>query len=146
VNYSTNNATRLDPSGGGDPSTWPRTYYPVGNVPYTYSDMTGLQFLLFTRPTGTWTVEYDSAYTNARWARVAWDAKTEPGVTSVSVRARSATVSGGPYSAWAGPDDTTPLDLTGLPIGRYLQIEVTLSTTDRTKTPVVRWVRAYWEY
>ncbi|MBI5479346.1 MAG: hypothetical protein HY906_10845, partial [Deltaproteobacteria bacterium] len=146
IAYSDINAARMDMTNPLAPVTNIYSVGPAGGNPYTYSDMTGMQNILFTRPTGTWTVEYDSGYTNARWARVEWDGKIEPGVTSITVRARSATVSGGPYSAWAGPANASPLDITGLPIGRYLQIEVTLATTDPQKTPVLRSIAASWEY
>jgi len=146
IAYTSINGARMDMTNPAAPVIDIFSVGPAGGYPYTYSDMTGMQNILFTRPVGTWTVEYDSGYAHARWARVEWDGKVEPGVTSISVRARSASQQGGPYSAWVGPSTTSPLDLSALPVGRYLQIEVTLSTTDSHKTPVLRSIAAYWEY
>ena len=146
IAYTSINGARIDFTDPNNPITNLFSVGPANGNPYTYSDMTGMQNILFTRPSGTWTVEYDSGYTNARWSRVQWDGKTEPGVTAISVRAASATTSGGPYSAYAGPATTSPLDISGLPNGRYLLLEVTLSTTDPQKTPVLRSISASWEY
>jgi streptogramin lyase len=115
----------------------------AGLNPYSYSDMTGFQLRTFTARQGTWTVIYDCGYEACRFDELEWDGSTPIG-TSVRARARSS-ADQLTWSAWAGPYDLTPADLGGLPVGRYLAIELTLQTTESDVSPLVTSVDVSWQ-
>jgi hypothetical protein len=148
VSRGTDNASRIDVS------AWPaytvEHFYTNGDDPYTYSDMTGMQHLLHTAPTGTWTVSFDSGYADALWSTVEWTDLEPPG-TDVSVRARTAPSEPELASGvWSSSYTTSPADLSGDPTmerrNRWIQVQVTLSTTDTTITPVLYDLTVSWEY
>ena len=129
-----------------DPATGTIDFFPTGNQPYTYSDMTGLQNQLYTRPSGTWTYDFDSGYATPRWSQVAWSAITPAG-TSVTVKARSAATKADLATAtWSTPASTSPADVSGLPHLRWLEVQFTLATTDPAKTPVLQSLHFTWEH
>ncbi|MBN1772600.1 MAG: hypothetical protein JXB32_15125 [Deltaproteobacteria bacterium] len=135
-----------------DVSAWPAytsTCFDTGGDPYAYTDMTGMQHLLFTRPNGTWTIALDSGYADAIWQTIEWTALESPGVTDVSVRARTAATQAGlAAAAWTSGHTDSPADISTVVVNpnQWIQVEVTLSTTDPSQTPVlydldVHWVR-----
>jgi streptogramin lyase len=149
VQRLTNNACRVDVS------AWPAytvdCYSTGGSDPYAYTDMTGLQQLLHTAPTGIWTVDFDSGYPDAYWARVEWASFEVPGVTDVSVRARTAPDRAGlGAGTWSAGYTDSPALLRADPLvvnpNRWIQVEVTMTTTDPRQTPVLYSLSVSWEH
>ncbi|MBM4372063.1 MAG: hypothetical protein FJ098_10445, partial [Deltaproteobacteria bacterium] len=120
-------------------------YATNGDDPYTYSDMTGFQHLLFTNPTGTWTQDYDGGAATIYWKSAEWTGIEEPGVTDLSIRARSAATQAGlEQSGWTAWITNSPANLEGLPNLRWLQVQVRLSSTDNQKTPILTGLSIQW--
>ena len=121
----------------------------AGQELYSYSDMTGHLLQNFTHPHGVWTQVFDSGYDHPYWNRVEWDADVPPNTAVVvSVRASNSATD---FSASqeCGPFDTTPAMLAACPFlndNRYLQVAVTLSTSQNGSRPILHAVRAYWAY
>ena len=116
-----------------------------GDDPYTYSDMTGFQFLMFTNPEGTWTQQFDGGAETVHWKLVEWAGVTEAGVTAISVRARSAkTQEALAQAGWTAYFEESPALLEGLPTFRWMELEVKLSSNDPQKTPVLTGVTVHW--
>ncbi|MFT6627149.1 MAG: streptogramin lyase [Flavobacteriales bacterium] len=116
----------------------------VGNAPYSYSDMTGFQLRNFTAPRGTWRGTVDCTFQDCSFDEATWEAETPAG-TTVSVRFRTRPSAGDP-SEWTASYATSPADLRGqIPNGRYIDIEITLATSDEEVTPVVRNLDIGWQ-
>jgi DNA-binding beta-propeller fold protein YncE len=120
---------------------------PVGRQPYSYSDMTGFQLRNFTAPRGLWRQNFqcrpEDRVADCIFDEVTWRAVTPPG-TNVSVRARTS-LDRATWSDWTIPSSTPPLDTSGLPSGRWLQVEVIMTTAANEVTPVVSNVEVYWQ-
>ncbi len=119
----------------------------TGRAPYSYSDMTGFQLRNFTAPEGYWNVTFDCRWPGCVFDRILFDAATPAG-TGVSVRGRSRPASppDAPWSEWSPRFDLSPAGIGDLvPPGRYLEVEVELSTSDRDVTPVVTAVEVQWQ-
>jgi hypothetical protein len=133
-----------------------------GRNQYTYTDLTGQQTINAGLTPGLWAVTQDSNYLgspSARWTRLNFTL-TKPANTSVSARVKVASTRAGLDSApwWNG--QTVPgvpgegyreeasgvvrLDDITLPRARFIRIEVKLTTSSDTITPVVRSVSATW--
>ena len=144
---TTDSVARLDITKWGPNA--PVTIFPTnGSDPYTYSDMTGFQLLMYTSPEGTWSKVIDSGAAVVTWKSLAWTGKETPGVTDLAVRVRSSFApSALPLAAWSAWVTDSPMDLTGLPEqGRYLEVQVKLSSTQGGKTPVLEKVVVHWAY
>ncbi len=119
----------------------------TGRRPYSYSDMTGFQLRNFTAPAGTWRVVFDCGYAGCGFDAVKF-AAAQPTGTSVFVRARSraATPAEAEWSDWTPQFDVSPAPIGGLlPRGRFVEVEVQLSTNDRDVTPVVTALSVDWQ-
>ena len=92
---------------------------------------------------GTWTATYDCGREVCTFDRAEW-ASEEPVFTSVQVRARTSP-DGTTWSGWEGPFDVSPAELDALPDGRYLQLEVSLRTTEAEVSPVVSSIVVHWQ-
>jgi streptogramin lyase len=106
----------------------------TGQYPYTYSDATGLG-LRTAFPTGTWTVVFDGGTDNFSWAGsvVTWNS-SEPEGTTVTVRVRSSN----DQASWSNWEDLmNGASFVTTPLGRYLQIEVTLRLNDGEVSPIL---------
>jgi len=115
---------------------------PVGRNPYSYSDLTGFQLRNFTARRGTWTVEFDCGFADCNYNELRWTADV-PDVAEVVVRAR-VTNDRRTYSPWAGPYTANPVDLSGLPKARVIEIEIILRTSVREQSPAVSLVELFW--
>jgi len=124
--------------------------FPTGDLPYTYSDFTGLGLRTVTRPTGDYVVPIQGCAdgAQARWVAVVWDATTPP-ATSVEIWVRSgddlATLDSQPiYGPWL----VSPADLQmppgPVPDGVYLQLTIRLISDDREATPIVHSYSVQW--
>ena len=139
---ATGNASKLNPS-TGDVST-----YPTGSGPYTYSDFTGYTLRNFTAPQGTFRRVFAGCpdQEQATWLTLEWEADTPVG-TSVVGRVKSVFDLEELATAPSyGPFDSTPADLRAVPVppGKFLEVEMTLSTDTPGVTPVLWSVRATW--
>lgn len=135
INNSTGNATRLDPSTGQT------QHFPVGVGPYTYSDFSGFTLRNFTAPQGTFRRLFRGCPQKdfAMWRDITWEADTPPG-TSVFVRVKTGmTLDDLVTAPYLGPWDESPADLaaSGVPNGRFLEVEVTLTTDTPGITPTL---------
>jgi len=148
VNQGKGTASKVDPKAGlvvGE--------YPVGNSPYTYSDMTGYTLHHFTAPMGQITVvlpgnglpnPLTGAVAKNIWQSLDIDAILPP-QTSLVLRYRAAdtglALATKPWSAQVTvPPTPLPLNLTqgGAPVGLLLQIELQFVSADKKSTPTVK--------
>jgi sugar lactone lactonase YvrE len=135
VNGDSSNATRLDPSTGQT------EHFPVGTGPYTYSDFTGYTLRNFTAPQGTYRSLFRGCpdKDRAMWRDISWEGD-EPVGTDISVRVKSAFTLDelvtapyyGPYS-----DNPTDLDAAQVPDGKFLEVEVTMTTDTPGVSPIL---------
>lgn len=129
TNYWSHNVSRIDPATNTVDGT-----FPVGAGPYNYSDMTGMIIRNITTNQGTWTAIQDGGTAGMAWGKVKWTS-VEPTGTEVTARVRVADSTAGLGAApWVSV--TNGATLTGV-AGRYLQVEVRLSTTVEGVTPIV---------
>ena len=134
--YSSGNVARVTLDG-----TWVDTV-DVGRFPYSYSDLTGFQLRNFTSRRGTWATMFDCGHGDCLFDEVRWDAVV-PAETALALRARTSD-DGATWGAWAGPFDLTPVSLSGLPPARFIELELTLRTSNRDVTPEVNTVTLGW--
>lgn len=142
VNQISGNATRLDPTTGEI------TVFPVGPGPYTYSDFTGYQLRSFTAPQGTYRRVFAACPMKdyATWEKVIWTADQPPG-TTVSVRVKSVYELADLISAEQfGPFDSSPAELAaaGVPDGKYLEVEVIMTSDTPGLTPTLWGLDVVW--
>jgi hypothetical protein len=134
-----------------------------GRAQYVYTDLTGQQTVNAGLTPGLWRVVSDSGYVGtpaANWLRLNLRTVLPTG-TTVSARVKVASAANG-FSLtdwWNGrvypggsPDGYRPVDATGvirlddvgLPRGRFILVEVRLTTASDTVTPVVQSLSATW--
>ena len=107
--------------------------FPVGNLPYTYSDATGLVSRNVTTPTGTWTVIFDGGAAGTAWDKISWTSLVPTG-TGVIVSARSANTQAGlPALSYLPTGNGAALPLTG----RFIQIQTRLNGNNADVSPVL---------
>jgi len=107
--------------------------FPVGNLPYTYSDATGLVSRNVTTPTGTWTVIFDGGANGTAWDKINWTDLIPTG-TSVVVSARSADTQGAlPGQTYVPTGNGAALPLAG----RFIQIQARLNGNNADETPIL---------
>jgi len=135
--YSSNRAQRFSPDGTL------LTELPTGRNPYSYSDMTGFQLRNFTAPRGIWTRTFECGYDICTFDELVWESIEPPG-TIVTGRGRSS-MDGETWSEWTEASTSSPADLRGLPDGRYLEVELQLSTSEDEVTPLVTDVEVFWQ-
>jgi streptogramin lyase len=140
VNHLSNNAARINPN------NYQIDFFPVGTNPYTYSDMTGLQAGMYTNPDGTFTIQFDSGYSKAKWYSVEWSGIENPPITNILVRVRSAPDQSSLANAqWTNYFDNSPADIRGqVPDNRWLEIQFRLTTSDSNQTPVLSSFKVNW--
>jgi hypothetical protein len=147
-------AARLDPA----TSEWVRTSLasrnPSTNVwnvpvnPYTYSDFIGYSLNVLAEASGKvrYVVEGCSDLPT-RWEGVTIDGIANEGASSITYRVHSADTREGLEAApWLGPFAVLSTDFKALgaqqPRGRFLEIEITLTSLDGNTAPVVSQVHA----
>ncbi|MBP6629630.1 MAG: hypothetical protein KBG28_21800 [Kofleriaceae bacterium] len=147
VNQSSSNASRLSLDAAGDPVLVAGVpdvdVFPVGRLPYTYSDFTGLGLRIVTRGEGEYRVPIQgcAGAAMAKWLQVTFDATTPPGTrVEIYVRAGNdlATLDNAPIY---GPWTMSPADLTQppgpVPDASYMLLIIRLVSEDRMTTPIV---------
>lgn len=128
IGFSSNRVHKYRSSDGA-----PLGVFPVGNVPYTYSDATGLVARNVTSPTGTWTVVYDSGSGGTAWDNINWNDQL-PTDTSVQVSYRVADTQAG-LGALAYQPTTKGGALASS--GRYIQVRTRLNGNEAGDSPVL---------
>jgi sugar lactone lactonase YvrE len=128
ANELSNNVTKIAPNGNVLATV------PVGNDPYTYSDMAGSAYRIFRKLRGVFTATYGTGVPGAVWTGLTWTGSA-PAPATVGLRLRAAD---GELSkaAWqqvslAGPSASFALT------GAQIEVEVTLYTADRVAIPNV---------
>lgn len=111
----------------------PLGVFPVGNMPYTYSDATGLVARNVTNPTGTWTVVYDSGNSGTAWDNINWNDLT-PADTSVQVAFRAAETQAG--LALVSYQPTTKGSALASS-GRFIQVQSRLNGNEQGQSPIL---------
>ena len=107
--------------------------FPVGNMPYTYSDAAGFAARNVTNPTGTWTVTFDGGAAGTQWGTINWN-DTIPAGASVQVSARTADSEAGlPVVAYQGVAKGVQFAAAG----RYIQIQARLNSNTSRESPVL---------
>jgi PKD repeat protein len=127
------NAVRINPATNTVELSKPILGSGTGEAHYSYSDMTGIVARTVTTRIGTWTVVHDSGSASTAWGTVSWNGST-PASTSIVARVRSSS-NQTTWSSWENASNGTALSAT--PVGRYLQIEVTLQSALVDVTPVL---------
>ncbi|MCA9564805.1 MAG: hypothetical protein KC561_15015, partial [Myxococcales bacterium] len=115
----------------------------AGINPESYSDMTGFQLRTFTARRGFWVDTFDCGRADCSFDAIDWDAVLPDGTY---VLGRVSVSSDG--DVFSVPVEVTevPADLSGLPVGRYLRVELTVGTQSVDSTPRVRAVSIDWQY
>jgi len=123
--------------------------YPTnGDDPYSYSDMTGFQFLMYTNPEGTWDKVVDGGLGDVTWKVVEWVGIEEAGVTDIKLRVRSAPSKPAlEVTPWTDYETDSPMDLQALITEhhRYLQVQVHMQSSSGDKTPVLQSMVVHWK-
>ena len=131
--YPNGTATRIQPDGTQDA-------FPVGLMPYTYSDFTGFGMVTVVRPNGWYNMLVEGCLEPdppTNWKTLTWTESEPPG-TMVRMRLKVAdTVAGLEDAEWWGPYDAPPVDLDaeGVPDSRYMLLQVLLSSADPQVSP-----------
>jgi predicted ribosomally synthesized peptide with SipW-like signal peptide len=87
---------------------------------------------------------FDTGSPGASWDTLSWD-ETLPVSTDIEFKVRAAdTLAGGfPDASWIDVGATSPVN-SGLPSGRYIQWQATLTTGDPGETPILHEVRVWY--
>ncbi|MEH8017607.1 hypothetical protein MN202_10195 [Rheinheimera muenzenbergensis] len=111
----------------------PLGVFPVGNMPYTYSDATGLVARNVTNPTGTWTVVYDSGSSGTAWDNINWN-DLAPADTGVQVAFRTAESQAGLALVSYQP---TTKGTALASSGRFIQVQSRLNGNEQGDSPIL---------
>ncbi|MCU0661845.1 MAG: MopE-related protein [Myxococcota bacterium] len=123
---------------------------------YTYSDFTGSTALSFTAPRGYWREVFDTGFDGAKLDTIAIEAYV-PAKTTVGLRVRALDSAGVPLSGWLPAADTfeypvgaashtIELSSNGGPlVGHRFEVELRLTTSQRTVRPIVHDLRFGWQ-
>ncbi|MFT5432635.1 MAG: streptogramin lyase [Myxococcota bacterium] len=138
VNQCSNTVQRLNASTGEITGE-----FPVGNSPYTYSDMTGYQLRAIVLPQGRYSEVFEGWKTGTtKWTTANAVVTLSPGAAfSLAVRVAD-TVEGLEAKEYVTvatmPGGTLPVDIAGLNLtGQYLEAQVTFFMQDAVGSPVL---------
>jgi len=126
--------------------TLDETPIPVGQGPYTYSDMLGTLLRTITLNndgTGYWTVNYDTGANSPAWDQVSWNAE-EPGSSKITARTRCAATEADLYTAlWSDViSEPGPMPCEHK---RWIQLEVKFQADNLNSAPILDDVTIIWE-
>ncbi|MBR57778.1 MAG: hypothetical protein CMH54_06940 [Myxococcales bacterium] len=125
--------------------------YSVGNMPYTYSDMTGYVLGTITAPQGSYRHIFDApSLRDYEWLRIEIEAVFPADATTwITVRVRAANtneeLATTPWSETFGPypPQAFPVDLTAANIvGTLMEVELVLHTQTTGASPIVKTIVA----
>lgn len=124
-------AGRMQKYRGSDGS--PLGVFPVGNMPYTYSDAAGFAARNATNNTGTWTASLDGGANGTAWGKVNWNDLVPQGAT-VIVQVRAAdTQASLPLQSY----QTVSKGVDFAASGRFIQILTRLNATTDGQSPLL---------
>lgn len=107
--------------------------FPVGSMPYTYSDAAGFAARNVTNPTGTWNVVFDGGAASTPWGKINWN-DLVPAGASVQVEARAANTQAGlPLVAY----QTVGKNVQFAATGRFIQIQARLNANTNRESPIL---------
>jgi len=90
------------------------------------------------RESGTFTSEVFDAALLSRWGRLQWRGSAPPAAgAAVSLRTGNVREPGDTWSAWSDPVEHAAGAQLAVPMGRFAQVRVTLTTSDRAVTPAL---------
>jgi hypothetical protein len=140
VNYTSGSATVFNQAG------FQLGNYPVNPsgtaLPYTYSDMSGLNRAMLFR-SGYWSDIFDSGFNGQHWGEFAWDEVIPNSRTSVRIWQRAAnSTSTLATTVWTEYFAASPSASEDYRVGRYLELRIELRSRDRLNTPVMSNLRA----
>jgi len=107
--------------------------FPVGDVPYTYSDAAGFAARNSTTPTGTWTVTYDSGAAGTAWDRINWT-DSVPAGAAIVVQYRTADVAA---NLAAQAYQTVSKNVPFTASGKFIQVLTRLNASTTNASPVL---------
>jgi len=111
----------------------PMGTFPIGNVPYTYSDASGLAVRNVTSPTGTWTTVFDGGTAGMKWGSINWN-HTTPNGASVQVQVRTANTEANlPLAAYQDISKGVAFSATG----KFIQILARLNANAQSESPIL---------
>ncbi|MCV2422747.1 hypothetical protein [Paucibacter sp. DJ2R-2] len=111
----------------------PMGTFPVGSVPYTYSDAAGFAARNSTTPTGTWTVTYDSGAAGTAWDRINWT-DSVPAGAAIVVQYRTADVAA---NLAAQAYQTVSKNVPFTASGKFIQVLTRLNASTTNASPVL---------
>jgi hypothetical protein len=86
----------------------------------------------------------DTGVAGARWDALFWDETLQSNTDiTFEVRAANSLAGGFPDASWTNLGSANSPITSGLPSGQYMQWRATLTTSDTSKTPILREVRVY---
>ena len=129
INLNSGNATKLRGLDGVVLGT-----YPVGNNPYTYSDMTGYALRSITMRAGIWRTNFDSQRIGMHQSQIVLETE-EPPLTNIRTRIKSA-VNEDSLAAAEWSDYYTERNII-IETDRWLQIEIVLSSESDDVSPTI---------
>ncbi|WP_310386392.1 hypothetical protein [Roseateles sp.] len=107
--------------------------FPVGNMPYTYSDAAGFAARNSTIPSGTWTVKFDSGAAGTAWGKINWTDLVPAGAL-IEVQARTADNEADlPIKAYQPISKGVQFAA----LGRHIQILTTLKANTNNDSPIL---------
>jgi len=128
IGYGSNRVHKYRGSDGAPLGT-----FPVGSVPYTYSDAAGFAARNSTTPTGTWTVTHDGGAAGTAWDRINWT-DSVPAGAAVIVQYRSADVAANlPAQAYQTASKNVPFSANG----RFIQVLARLNANTSNASPIL---------
>ncbi len=127
-----------------DPSSTIIQYYPIGSLPYVYTDFTGSLFALFTAPRGQYS-EFVQGCPNGQdienWHKFVWSG-IKPDGARIAFRFRTAPTRAQLSSAgFSAAREDNDIDLTQINEIRnegWMEIEITLETNESDQVPRIR--------
>ena len=144
IPFRGNQAHRVNPEGA---KPYGHQSMAIGEGAYTYSDMTGYQLINAASRAGIYRKTFQQC-SSAKWDKVEIRVLT-PDATKVVISARTALSSGALKDAQFKRVATIPPDgkIFELPkdlaVGPFIQLEVSMSTEDLGKTPIMSYLAAY---
>ena len=124
---------------------------PIGNGPYSYSDMVGYNLKNFASIEGWYRQTFEvceGALPSTIWKKIYWEADI-PANTKILIRARTAedkiTLASATWQTIViVPTDASPNEIPSLPKGHFIQLEVRMYSSEWNLTPTVGLI--YFDY
>lgn len=133
VDYSNNRVTKFNGATGAF-----MAQLPVGTLPYTYSDATGIAARTQTTPSGFWSVILDGGAANAKWYKICWQAQVPAGAAAGSETRADNNQGNLGNKNFEARGNCTPL----VQEGRYLELRAKLTAAADGGSPVMGQIAA----